>query len=202
MTIDEMLDKVAEREGVKKPKPLPQKSAASCSKTNSKEHKCNSEKHNCSCGGEHKCNGDNTNHTCSCGHHNACLDLAKAKLVADGVETAAKKIGVKIVVAIVNDGANLMLLHAMDNSYIASIEASQKKAYTAVALKMPTHTALKESRGGSLDGYVSGGNILLLGGGYPLERDGKIFGGIGVSGGTKEQDTLLAQIGTELFRIL
>ena len=87
----------------------------------------------------------------------------------------------------------------MDDSYIASIQASQDKAYTAVALKMPTHTALEESRGGSLDGLTNGNGILLLGGGYPLRKADKIYGGIGVSGGTKEQDIILSMVAAECF---
>jgi len=174
MTIDEMLARVAENTGaVPAAAPDPKKQAAKVING----------------GGEHKCH---------------CADAKKltldgAKFVAHGVEIAARKMGVKVVIAIDNDGANLMLLHAMDDSYIASIKAAQDKAYTAVALKMPTDVALKESRGGSLDGLTNGNGLLLLGGGYPLESEGKIFGGIGVSGGTKEQDTLLARIGTELF---
>jgi len=99
-----------------------------------------------------------------------------------------------------DEGANLVLLHAMDDSYIASVQASQDKAYTAVALKMPTHIALDESRGGSLDGLTNGNGILLLGGGYPLRTDKKIYGGIGVSGGTKEQDTTLAMVADAYFK--
>lgn len=189
MTIDEMLDQIAEREGVKPSAPM--KTAASRKSAKSCSGGCSSyEGHRCSCGG---------------GKSNAsdmALDLEKAKLIARGVEIAAQKMNVRVVVAVDNNAANLVLLHAMDDSYIASIEASQKKAYTAAALKMPTHTALKESRGGSLDGYTNGGNILMLGGGYPLEISGRILGSIGVSGGTKEQDILLAQIGAELFRRL
>ena len=106
----------------------------------------------------------------------------------------------KELVAIRDEGANLVLLHAMDDSYIASVQASQDKAYTAVALKMPTHIALDESRGGSLDGLTNGNGILLLGGGYPLRTDKKIYGGIGVSGGTKEQDTTLAMVADAYFK--
>ena len=42
--------------------------------------------------------------------------------------------------------------------------------------------------------------ILLLGGGYPLRTDKKIYGGIGVSGGTKEQDTTLAMVATRILK--
>lgn len=174
MTIEEMLARVAENVGATPPTPAaPKKQAAKVTDGD----------------GEHKCHCANAKK----------LTLEAAKFVAQGVEVAARNMGVKVVIAIDNDGANLMLLHAMDDSYIASIKAAQDKAYTAVALKMPTDVALKESRGGSLDGLTNGNGLLLLGGGYPLESEGKIFGGIGVSGGTKEQDTLLARIGTELF---
>lgn len=128
------------------------------------------------------------------------MSLSMAKEIAYLVEKAAEAMNVKVVTAVDNDGANLVLLQAMDDSYIASITASQEKAYTAVALKMPTHVALKESRGGSLDGYTNGNGILMLGGGYPLEYGGKIYGGVGVSGGTKEQDTILAKAAADYFR--
>ncbi len=127
------------------------------------------------------------------------LDIAKE--LAKAAQTASRIIGIKIVVAVVNEGANLVLLQAMDDSYIASIRAARDKAYTAAALKMPTHTALEESRGGALDGLTNGNGILLLGGGFPLESENKIYGGIGVSGGSKEQDTLIAAAAAEYFRL-
>ena len=102
-----------------------------------------------------KCGGD-------CKHESPKkMTIAMAKELAEAVEKAATILGVKVVVAIRDEGANLVLLHAMDDSYIASVQASQDKAYTAVALKMPTHIALDESRGGSLDGLTNGNGILL-----------------------------------------
>ncbi len=130
----------------------------------------------------------------------ATLNLKIAKEMAYCVEKAAQQLGVNVVTAVTDAGGNLILLEAMDDSFIASINAARDKAYTAVALKMPTHTALKESRGGALDGYANGGGILMLGGGYPVIYNGAVIGGIGVSGGTKEQDMLLAGIGTEYFK--
>ncbi len=129
------------------------------------------------------------------------MTLAMAKEIAKAVEIAAGIMGVNAVVAVKDEGANLVLLHAMDDSYIASVNVAQDKAYTAVALKMPTHKALEESRGGSLDGLANGNGIMLLGGGYPLKANGKIYGGVGVSGGTKEQDTALAMVAERYFKI-
>lgn len=128
------------------------------------------------------------------------VPLKLAKEISYCIEKGAEQMGLNVVTAICNESGRLVLLEAMDDSFIASIQAAQDKAYTAVALKMPTHKALEESRGGSLDGFTNGGGILMLGGGFPLYCGGYIIGGVGVSGGTKEQDMLLAQIGTEYLK--
>ena len=122
-----------------------------------------------------------------------CLSLAKE--ITYCIEKAAESMGLYVVTAITDAGGRLILLEAMDNSLIASITAAQEKVYTAVALKMPTHEALKASRGGAFDGLTNGGGILMLGGGYPIECEGAVIGGIGVSGGTKDQDEALARAG-------
>lgn len=125
------------------------------------------------------------------------LTLGLAKELAYAVEKRAEQLGKKIVVAITDSGANLVLLQSMDDAYIASCRIAQDKAYTSVALKMPTHVALAESRGGKLDGLMVTDNnkVSLLGGGYPLIMGGKLVGGIGVSGGTAEEDTEFAHFG-------
>ena len=130
------------------------------------------------------------------------LNLRTAKMLAAGVEHAAERLGVNVVTAVVNSGARLICLEAMDNAYIVSVQAAQDKAYTAAALKMPTYRALEESRGGALDGLTNGGGILLLAGGEPLYSDGELVGAVGVSGGTKDQDALLAKVAAELFKNL
>lgn len=125
------------------------------------------------------------------------MSLSLAKELSLAVEKYAESLGVKPVIAIVDAGANLVLLHAADDSYIASRKIAQDKAYTAAALKMPTIRALEESRGGALDGLTAGEGLCLLGGGTPLEADGHIIGALGVSGGTAEQDTDLAHFAAE-----
>lgn len=125
------------------------------------------------------------------------MSLSLAKELSLAVEKYAETMGVKSVVAIVDAGANLILLHASDDAYIASRKIAQDKAYTSAALKMPTITALRETRGGALDGLTAGEGLCLLGGGEPLKVDGKVIGAIGVSGGTAEQDTDLARFAAE-----
>lgn len=125
------------------------------------------------------------------------LSLDLAKEISLAVEKRAEAMNKKVVVAVLDAGANLMLLHSMPDAYIASLQIAQDKAYTAVSLKMPTHIALKESRGGSLDGLVPTDNnhLMLLGGGVPLIINNKVVGGLGVSGGTAEEDIAFAEFG-------
>ncbi|MCD8390952.1 MAG: heme-binding protein [Firmicutes bacterium] len=128
------------------------------------------------------------------------LTLVLAKELAYAVECAAEEMGLNVVISVYNEGANPILLHAMDGAFIASVNAAQDKAYTAAALRMPTHVALQKSRGGDFDGLTNGNGILLLGGGYPLEANGKTHGAVGVSGGTKTQDITLAKLAADYFK--
>lgn len=132
------------------------------------------------------------------------LTLSLAKKLSEVIERKAAADGVKVVVAIVDAGANLILLHATDDAYIASVQIAQDKAYTSAALKMFTHTALELSRGGALDGLnvTTANRLSLLGGGAPLEIGGRIVGGLGVSGGTAQEDTDFAIFGAECMKFL
>ena len=108
--------------------------------------------------------------------------------------------------AVSNAAGNPLSVQCMDDSYIASYDVAFNKAYTVVALKMPT-TTLKElaQPGGSLYGiqFTNGGKIVIFGGGVPLyDRGGKIIGGLGVSGGSEAEDTALAEYGGQIFSSL
>ena len=132
------------------------------------------------------------------------LDLALA--LTEKVKAKAKEMGVNAVVAVSNAAGNPLSVQCMDDSYIASYDVAFNKAYTVVALKMPT-TTLKElaQPGGSLYGiqFTNGGKIVIFGGGVPLyDRGGKIIGGLGVSGGSEAEDTALAEYGGQIFSSL
>lgn len=130
------------------------------------------------------------------------LTLAQAKLLAANVEEEARRMGVRAVVAVADEGGNLKLCECMDDSFLASRDIAIQKAYTAVALKMSTaKLASLAAPGGSLYGiqYTNGGKIVIFGGGDPLTVRGRIIGGLGVSGGTAEEDTALSEFGKNWF---
>ena len=130
------------------------------------------------------------------------ISLKDAKFLAEKVEEKAREMGVNAVVAVADEGGNLKLCECMDNSYIASRDIAINKAYTVVSLKMSTaKLAILAAPGGELYGiqHTNGGRIVIFGGGDTLELGGKILGGLGVSGGSAEQDTALSAYGKKIF---
>ncbi len=131
---------------------------------------------------------------------NINLDSAM-KIIAAATEKA-KDINVPMVIAVVDSGGNLVAQHRMDGALIVSIEIALNKAYTAVAIQVPTHELSKAAQPGQpLFGIhnTQGGRIIIFGGGFPLQRDGKMVGGIGVSGGSVEEDIQCATAGLNEF---
>lgn len=124
--------------------------------------------------------------------------LDKAKKIIAAAEKKALEIGVPMVIAVVDDGGNLVAQQRMDEALLASISISLDKAYTAVALKMPTETAAALTvPGQQLFGLntANGGRFIVFGGGLPIVSDGCIVGGLGVSGGSVVEDITVAKAG-------
>jgi uncharacterized protein GlcG (DUF336 family) len=130
------------------------------------------------------------------------VDLDTAARLLDAAQDEATDIGVPMCMAVVDDGANLVAFRRMDDALIGSIDIARNKAYTAVALQAPT-SAIGEAAqpGAELYGIetTNDGRIVSFGGGFPLERDGDIVGGIGVSGGAVEEDETVASAGVDAF---
>ena len=130
------------------------------------------------------------------------MTLSAARELIRAVEEKAAEMGVKAVVAVSDAGGNTIAVECMDDAYIASYDIAVNKAFTVVSLKMPTKTLAElAAPGGSLYGiqFTNNGRIIIFGGGEPLMKEGKVLGGIGVSGGSAEQDTLLGEYGRDYF---
>lgn len=131
------------------------------------------------------------------------MTLDTALTLAEKVKARAREMGVKAVVAISNKAGHPVLVECMDDAYIASYDIAVQKAFTVVSLKMSTSDLKPLAQpGGSLYGiqFTNGGKIVIFGGGEPLKNTaGEIIGGLGVSGGSEEQDTSLAAYGKQIF---
>ena len=123
------------------------------------------------------------------------LTLPLARLLGDLADAAAAAISVPVTVAVVDGQAGLVYLARMDGALPASRDLAVAKAQTAAGLRMATDELGRLAQPGRpLYGiqHVQPGRIVLFGGGLPLELGGTVVGGIGVSGGTVEEDVQIA----------
>lgn len=114
-----------------------------------------------------------------------------AKRLADLVEQRATAMNVPITVSVVDAHGNLVLKHRMTGAPLISIEMSERKAYTSAAFGKATKEITADIQpGGPLFAFtsVAGGRFVAFGGGVPLRDDGELVAGVGVSGGTTEED--------------
>lgn len=133
------------------------------------------------------------------------ITLERARQIVDEARKAAEKIGVSAAISVVDAGGNLVIFERMEGALLASINVSIDKAYTAAALRMPTHElAAKAAPGGEIYGIqeTHGGRFVIFGGGFPLIESGQLLGGVGVSGANVEEDVLVAQAGLKVFQKL
>ncbi|MNI17411.1 hypothetical protein D3C73_707800 [compost metagenome] len=106
------------------------------------------------------------------------MTLEIAKVLLEAAERKAKELGLASDIAIVDEGANLIAFHRMDNARIAGIEIAENKAWTSVAMKMPTSNLAQAALpGGPSFGIntTNHGKIVILGGGIPLSKGGQII---------------------------
>lgn len=128
------------------------------------------------------------------------LDLARAKRLIEAAEACALQQGKKAVIAVCNAEGNPIAVHVMDGAFLVSYEVAVKKAYTAVAVKMPTlELARLAQPGGTFYGLANLEKMVIFGGGVPLVENGRIIGGLGISGGTGEEDHALCEAALRAF---
>ncbi|WP_026961075.1 GlcG/HbpS family heme-binding protein [Alicyclobacillus herbarius] len=122
------------------------------------------------------------------------LDIAKRLI--ERAESEARKIGVSMVIAVVDEGGNFVACHRMDDAWLASVEIAQNKAWTSVALKTRT-SDLAEATVPQAELYglttTNQGRIVAFGGGIPLVKEGRIVGAVGVSGSSVANDVQVAE---------
>ncbi len=127
------------------------------------------------------------------------LTLDGARMVIAAAQAEAKKLNAPGgVIAVVDDGGNLMALERLDGTFAAGANVSIGKARTAVLFKRPTRffEELINSSGKGRTVMASLNDFTPLIGGVPIQVDGQVVGGVGVSGAASaQQDEELAIAG-------
>jgi glc operon protein GlcG len=127
------------------------------------------------------------------------LSLEAAKKIAAAAEVAAREKGVGVVIAVVDDGGHLILLHRLDDTQVASVNVGIGKARTAAIYRRPSKDFEDQIRAGRVAALALADSTPLQGG-VPIKLDGKVIGAIGVSGDTPQVDEGIAIAGVNAFR--
>lgn len=129
------------------------------------------------------------------------ITLDSAKRLIERIEQEALRRNKPSVIAVCSPDGNPVAVHVMDGSFLVSFDMAVKKAYTSVAVKMSTMELSRLAQPGQTFyglGKMSD-NIVIFGGGVPLKVGDTIIGGLGISGGTGEEDNSLAEYGLQVL---
>jgi uncharacterized protein GlcG (DUF336 family) len=127
------------------------------------------------------------------------VNLDAARKVAAAAVEEAKKNNWNVAVAIVDNNGDLIYFERMDNTQIGSVKVAQDKARTAALFKRPSK-AFEDAVSSGRNAVLRLSGATPIEGGIPLLMDGKIVGGIGVSGALSAQDAQCARAGADILK--
>ena len=135
------------------------------------------------------------------------LNLAGARRIIAGAEAKASALGVKVNIAVVDDGGHMLSFARMDGARPASGYTATTKAVTAATFRQATGPIPPGSSSPDVllnlslqnAAAASGGKLTTLYGGVPVVVDGQVIGAVGVGGGTGEQDAIVGRAGIDAF---
>lgn len=125
---------------------------------------------------------------------------AATKMVAAAI-AQAEKLGCKQNIAVIDEGGNLKAFARMDGAPLLGVEGCQRKAFTALfgVGTQDLYQAIKDDPS-LVTGLSHFSRATLVGGGLPIMADGEVIGGIGVGGGSVDEDVACSQAGIESLK--
>jgi glc operon protein GlcG len=126
--------------------------------------------------------------------YGTAVDAVAAKKIAAGVLAECQKNGWNVAVAVVDNHGFLVYFERMDNTQTASMDIAIGKARAAATYRRTTRVFMEGiNKGGPATITLPG--VFASPGGVPIMVDGKVTGGVGVSGVTGDQDEQCAKAG-------
>jgi len=118
------------------------------------------------------------------------------RVALDAAVQEALALGIRVNVAVVDASGALLGFLRMPGAFLHSADIAIDKAYTAAGFRLPTGAWIEVLEGHSpavRQGLPARPRFVGFGGGFPLFADGELVGGIGISGGSEEQDEACAR---------
>ena len=128
----------------------------------------------------------------------ATVSWEAAHVAVEAAVRKAEALGVRINVAVADAGGNLVAFLRMPGAFPQSISIAIDKAYTAAGFGLPTAAwteALATHSPAVRSGIPMRPRMVCFGGGLPIRHEGRVIGGIGVSGGSELEDETCAKAG-------
>lgn len=121
--------------------------------------------------------------------------------LAAAARKKSQELGIDISFAICDESGLLKYFQRFGEALVLSITLVPGKAYTSAITQSKTKDVAEWSKEGNALMAIQSNDpkITLVAGGYPLFVNGKIAGGIGVGGGTEEQDCNIAEYVLSIF---
>jgi uncharacterized protein GlcG (DUF336 family) len=125
------------------------------------------------------------------------LPFEEARTLAGDARARALKLGKALSIAVVDYGGFMVLIERMDGARPMTPDIALSKAYSAAVMQRPT-AMLEGWRNSDPVFFTQVGRmgqhpIVATKGGYTLKRDGAILGGIGISGGSPDEDQQICE---------
>lgn len=121
------------------------------------------------------------------------VNLPTASALIAAARDSAAAFGIEVAIAVSDVGGHLRAFESMDGTPFFSHDIAINKAWTAAAFRMPTHVWSDALRDPAVAQLAHAPRLVAVAGGLPISEDGVVIGGIGVSGGSAEQDRRIAE---------
>ena len=123
------------------------------------------------------------------------IALDSAQKIVEHALTSAHQQGLEVCVAVVDRAGHLLSYVRMDRAPLLCGQLAQDKAYTVAAFGLASHEWWNMIRDepALLHGVIKTDRLIVYGGGAPITHDGEVIGAVGVSGGSADQDRIIAE---------
>ncbi|HUB89977.1 MAG TPA: heme-binding protein [Dyella sp.] len=118
----------------------------------------------------------------------ASITRDSALALAIAARDAATKIGLNLAIAVTDEGGHLIAFERADATPFLAAEVAIDKAWTAASFGLDTMVWNQVVAQPATAPLANHPRVMAVGGGVPIVLDGRVVGGIGISGGTAQQD--------------